>query len=354
MSGRSTLGLPLLILAGGCDPLGDAPLDGGVAVDGGDMLEGDGMVTPDAWVEPLRLNHMQVRGTVNSYHDSRTPPEGADTAYWHLPLDQQAAVQGIRQFDFDVYGNGHNLGVQHILSIGDRFTLCDRLLPCLDRIAAWSDANPDHPPLLILMGETWAPPPVDVDFYWHVDEIEDYLLVAFGRERMLSPADVRGEHPNLATAIAIDGWPTIDETRGKIIAVLNEHGEARTRYLERGGLDPEDRFLFQIGDPAEPSPDEVIFSFEGRTDDVPWMEAVDEATLPEIERLVRSGALVHAATNDPAMVPRLRAAGAHMIASRWPDDVLGQPDLLPSQCNPVTAPPDCLAERIERPSVAEE
>jgi hypothetical protein len=147
-----------------------------------------------------------------------------------------------------------------------------------------------------------------------------------------------------------DGWPTLDETRGKIVAVLNEHEEARAEYLEFGGLDPDDRFLFQIGDPADPSPDEVIFSFEGGTDEPPWLvEAVDESTLPEIERLVRSGALVHAATNDPAMVPRLRAAGAHMIASRWPDDVLGPPAAPPSLCNPVTAPPDCRSERVERP-----
>jgi hypothetical protein len=353
LSRRSMLGLLLVMLAGGCDPMDDLRLDGGVLIDGGDQGNGDSAVIEDGGFEPLRLNHMQVRGTVNSYHDSRVPPEGPELAYWHLPLDQQAAVQGIRQFDFDVYGNGISLGVQHIGGIGDRFTLCERLLPCLDGIAAWSDVNPDHPPLVILMGETWTWPDIDVQFYWHVDEIEEYLLAAFGRERMLSPSDVRGGHPDLATAIAAHGWPTIDEARGKIIAVLNEHNEARAEYLEYGGLDPADRFLFQIGDPAEPSPDEVIFSFEGNTDEPPWLEAVDEATLPEIERLVRSGALVHTATNDPAMAPRLRAAGAHMIASRWPDDILGPPGVPPSRCNPVTAPLGCRAERIEAP-VAEE
>lgn len=347
LSRRSMLWLPLVVLVCGCDEMSGASLDTGVDADGGE--ERDGMVI-DAMAEPLRMNHVQVRGTVNSYHDSRDPPEAPEFAYWHLPLDQQAAVQGIRQFDFDVYGNGHNLGVAAFASVGDALTLCDRLLPCLDGIAAYSDAHPDHPPLLILMGESRFPPTIDVEFYWHVDEIEDYLLVAFGRERMLAPADVRGAHPDLATAIAADGWPTLDETRGKIVAVLNEHEEARAEYLEFGGLDPDDRFLFQIGDPADPSPDEVIFSFEGTAHEQPWLvETVDESALPEIERLVRSGALVHAATNDPAMVPRLRAVGAHMIASRWPDDVLGPPAAPPSLCNPVTAPPDCRSERVERP-----
>lgn len=326
-----------LILVGaalsGCDEMGSYPVDAR-AGDAGFVPDGQ----LDVWVEPLRLNHIQVRGTVNSYIDS---PFDVDPQwdYSHLPLDEQAAVQGIRQFDFDLTGDGHALTVREAPATNG--TLCDAFFSCLEDLAAYSDAHPQHPPLVILLGETWFQPNDTPDpFFWHVDEIEDYLVRALGRDRMLSPDDVRGGHPDLSTAIEVDGWPTVDETRGKIIAVLNEHGEARARYLERGGLDPADRFMWQVGDPAEPSPDEVIFSFE----------AVEDAqTLAAIGALVRTGRLVHASTEAAAMVPRLQAAGAHMIATRRPDEVFGPPGERPSRCNPVTAPPDCQAERIEPP-----
>lgn len=326
-----------LLLAGvlcGCDEMNGIPVD---------AWAGDaGFDSGDAEVEPLRLNHIQVRGTVNSYIDS---PFDVDPRwdYSHLPIDEQAAVQGIRQFDFDLTGDGHALTV--LDEYGTVRTLCDAFVSCLEDLAAYSDAHPEHPPLVILIGETRHLPTADVDpFFWHIDEIEDYLVRVLGRQRMLAPADVRREHPDLSTAIEADGWPTIDMTRGKIIAVLNEHDEARAEYLEFGGLNPDDRFMWQVGDLAEPSPDEVIFSFEG---------VEGEEALAAIEGLVGAGRLVHASTEDPAMVPRLQAAGAHMIATRRPDEVFGPPEAPASRCNPVAAPPGCRPERIEPPLEAE-
>jgi len=300
---------------------------------------------PDAWVEPPRLDHMQVRGTVNSNHDFHPDNSNPVLRYRHGPLDLQGSAQDIRQFDFDLYGNGHSMNVLHYDAVDDAETICDRFSECLRGVAAFSDAHPDHVPLVLLIGETL--PLLEDDpnpFFWHVDEIEEYLSVVFGRERMLAPADVRGDHPDLATAIAADGWPAIDDVRGKIIAVLNERGAARAEYNEFGGIDPNDRFLWQIGDPDAESPDEVIFSFE----------RADEATLPTIARLVEDGRLVHASTNDPAMGPRLREAGVHMLASRWPHDVLGPLDPQPVRCNPARASDSCRPEWFERRAMVDD
>lgn len=327
--------LAVLLLHGalwGCDPMSGFPMER----DGGDA----GLpAAADAHVEPLRLDHVQVRGTVNSNHDFHPDTSSPMLRYRHGPLDLQGSEQDIRQFDFDVYGNGHAVWVLYYAAVDDAETVCNQLVDCLRDVAVFSDAHPDHVPLVLLIGETQNisdhnPNP----FFWHMDEIEESLLVAFGRERMLSPADVRGLYPDLATAIEREGWPPIDEVRGKIIAVINEHGAAREEYLSFGGMDPDDRFLWQIGDPDNEDPDEVIFSFE----------RADEATLPTITRLVLAGRLVHTSTNDSAMAPRLREAGVHMLASRWPIDVMGPLDAHPVRCNPVRAPMDCRPERIEQ------
>lgn len=340
----------------GCDETHGILSDGGF-VDGSADGMADGMsgaemgeadaepdAEADAWVEPLRINHIQVRGTDNSYHDYPDRWENPEETYRHLPFPEQLAVQGIRQFDFDVWGNGQDVWVNDRPAPPMTFAFCDYLVECMGEIAAGIANDPDHLPIMILVGETrlwdWMDDPTP--FFWHVDEIEKAFVRAFGRDRMLSPADVRGHHPDLETAIAIDGWPTLAEARGKIIAVLNEHGAGRAEYLEFGGIDPADRFLFHIADRDALAPDEMIVSFP----------QASEGDLAEIERLSSGGRLVHATTEDPAMVPRLRAAGAHMVASRRPDEVLGVMVGDPSLCNPLTAPADCSPARIEPPAVA--
>ena len=60
----------------------------------------------------LRVNELQAVGTHNSYH-LRT--EGVDRPEWdydHLPLDQQADAQGVRQFELDPEGQATKLDVQ--------------------------------------------------------------------------------------------------------------------------------------------------------------------------------------------------------------------------------------------------
>ena len=328
----------------GCDEMSDFPADAvadGGAGDFGDVDAVGGDAEVDAWVEPLRVNHMQVRGTVKSYfRDDEVRATDPPIDYGYPPLDEQAARMGIRQFDFDLWGNGFALAVGEFGGETPEQIHCNRFNDCLDAVVAYSDAHPNHPPLVLLLGPTTRIPQAEPDrfpFFWHVDEIERYLVWRFGRQRMLSPADVRREYADLVTAIEQQGWPTLAESRGKIIAVLNDRGETRAEYLEFGGLDPADRFLFQVGDLAEPDANEVIFSFE----------AVGEADIDAIEQLVSAGRLVHTSTDDPAMVGRLRAAGAHMIASHWPDEVMGPPGETPTLCNPVTAPAHCEPARIE-------
>ena len=146
------------------------------------------------------------------------------------------------------------------------------------------------------------------------------------------------------------GWPTVDATRGKVMFVLNDRDLARAEYILRGGEDPEDRLLFQMGDPAwadDPhAGDEVIFTFEPALPEHPWIFETDPAHLGRIRELAAAGYLVHAISDDPEMIDQLRAAGAHFIGTRFPERFGPMPEAGPTVCNPITRP-DCDVATIE-------
>ena len=53
--------------------------------------------------EPLRINHIQMEGTHNSYHVEPIFSPTREYMYTHEDLDIQATDQGVRQFEIDVW-----------------------------------------------------------------------------------------------------------------------------------------------------------------------------------------------------------------------------------------------------------
>jgi len=51
---------------------------------------------------PLKINHIQVKGTHNSYHIKPFGPTARAYEYTHEPLDVQAGEFDVRQFELDV------------------------------------------------------------------------------------------------------------------------------------------------------------------------------------------------------------------------------------------------------------
>ena len=138
--------------------------------------------------DPLRINDMQVLGSHNSYH-LRPAPEAyaaiealsAELAesidYSHRSLTEQLESFGVRQFEIDVFadpggglyssraamplvGLSAESGLVELDEPGfkvlhtqdfDFETNCLTLQLCLGEIAVWSDANPDHLPIMIMI-----------------------------------------------------------------------------------------------------------------------------------------------------------------------------------------------------------
>lgn len=283
---------------------------------------------PDAAPDPapwLRLDHLQIRGTHNSYHRAPANPLLPEFAVDQPPLAVQLGAQGVRQIELDVHEAGDGVfAVYHVPGI-DEETTCPTLRACLAEVEGWSAAHPGHHALFVFIEPKTA-------LASQADALDRAILDVWPRERIISPADVRGDHPDLRTAIAVDGWPSVHASRGKALFFLFDDGAPRDRYLA-AQADP----LLFVRHPMSDAgaPDAVFFNHD----------VVD----PErFAALAADGAILRTRGDDAAARERALGSAAHII-SLDDADALELPDGTPSRCNPVTAPPDCRPERIEPP-----
>jgi|TARA_B100001971_G_C18199616_1_gene543714 hypothetical protein len=249
----------------------------------------------------LKLNEIQVIGSHNSYHIA--PSEGMlaligsfmqDLAtsidYTHLPLEEQFTTYGIRQIELDVYpdpegglfanrlgnaflGEPVASGIAALDSPGykilhfpdvDFETHYITFRDALRTVKQWSEANPLHLPILILVevkdegiGDLISilngftdPLPIDAAM---LDDLDEEIRDVLGEElqKVITPDYVRGERETLEEAVLEHGWPTLGELRGKVIFALDNGGEVRDLYVE-GYPSLAGRILFTDSEPGSP------------------------------------------------------------------------------------------------------
>ena len=229
---------------------------------------------PAAAAQPVvRLNDIQVVGSHNSYHVEPAGPEKALRAgsglidettleYSFAPLGWQLDREDVRQLELDLWadpaGGAYaaprlralaNLGpyaaamrrpgikVLHIQDYDYR-TTCLSLVACLREVRTWSDAHPGHVPIAILLElkDLPLPPqiPATVPLPWtsgRMAAIDREIRSVFPRDRIVEPDDVRGGRRTLQAAVLHDGWPSLDETRGKVLFLMDNAEPYRSRYL---------------------------------------------------------------------------------------------------------------------------
>jgi hypothetical protein len=228
----------------------------------------------------LRMNQIQVLGTHNSYHiqprDSILEAlanlgeaETADTLeYTALPLQEQFD-RGARQIELDVFADPEGglysmrralivvdedpvsglpeldepgLKVLHVQDL-DFETHCLTFKACLTTLKDWSDANPEHLPITVMIEakEEALDNPLAVTLGFTVpiefgpDEvagIDDEIRSVFPADQLITPDDVRAEHDTLEDAVLSGGWLTLAEARGRIMFVFLNTSAARDHYIE--------------------------------------------------------------------------------------------------------------------------
>ncbi len=237
-------------------------------------------------IENLKINEYQTLGSHNSYRKNTQPeivgfmnasadllPEGFDPAYWdysHESLEDQLNIYGLRSFELDVYrdpvgglfnnrvgntfvGLDPNSGEAKLLSPGlkilhfpdfDYHTHFFTFVDALEALQSWSNSNPNHLPVTILIEAKEDNPATmlpgfgltsTLDFSGSAtEEIENEINMVFASDQnhILKPDDVRGSNSSLRNAITTSGWPKLSSSRGKIMFVLMARNEVIDDYID--------------------------------------------------------------------------------------------------------------------------
>ncbi len=312
-------GVSLLLALAGCGPQGkafDYPLD-----------------------SELRLNHLQVKGSHNSYHVETPGNTVPDWHYTHAPLATQLDTQSVRALELDLAwqgGDEQRFEVYHVV-LADEMSTCRLFTDCLRGIKEWSDRFPGHQPIFVQMEAKMNFRAAEADLYFSTLERE--ITSVWPRERIMTPDDAKG------------GWPTLGALRGKIFFAFDETGEVRRLYTH-GDHDLDGRLLFVDSRPGDPFAAVAIIN-----------DPITSAA--EIAAAVRAGLWVRtradenpgtAASGDTSRREAAIASGAHVVTTDFPAPMNGLPYVvdipggMPSRCNPLIAPPSCNALAIENPA----
>ncbi|MEZ5138725.1 MAG: Ca2+-dependent phosphoinositide-specific phospholipase C [Acidimicrobiales bacterium] len=247
--------------------------------------------------------------------------------------------------------------VLHIQDVDYRST-CLTFVACLQQIEGWSDANPSHLPIAVLV-ELKDDPLSFGDFTFTtpepwtaagMDELDDDIRSVMGPDDLITPDDVRGGHPTLEDAVLTDGWPTLGESRGKVLFMMDNGGGYRSAYLA-GHPSLEGRILFTNANPGD-----ADAAFVKRND--PF-----DASIPDLVQagyLVRTRAdadTVEAREEDTGPRDAALASGAQFVSTDYPvpgiavgfttSYVAEIPGGTVARCNPLIGPETCVDAELD-------
>lgn len=287
--------------------------------------------------DSLKLNQIQVIASHNSYHlktndsifnwmtrandlgllPSQYDPKGID--YTHLPVEQQMSDYQVRGLEIDFYNDplGGNFYYRQGMSmVGlDNDSRVDILkepgfkvvhIPDFDfntnyftfkqaltAVYNWSVSHPNHIPIFInietkeeTVGDAVSLPdlthaiPFDADA---CDKIDLEIKSIFGDalNKVITPDKVRGSYSTLEAAALAGNWPTLADSRNKVVFIMQ--GPAESLY-KAGHPSLQGRAMFVYSDPGTPEAAFVIMN--------------NSAQVTQIQQRVAQGYIVRTRADD--------------------------------------------------------
>ena len=350
--------------------------------------------------DDVRLNEIQVIGSHNSYKILPTQEEqdlirgvigdGYNLMeYEHAPLPEQFGDQAVRQIELDVWvddagglfsqpllrtatGLGpyrpelmDNPGIKafHVQDV-DYVSTCPTFKMCLQHVKSWSDANRGHVPIAILV-ELKDEPLVVSGFSFTepepwtaaaMDALDAEIRSVFPDHQTIVPDDVRGSASTLREAVLTTGWPTLGESRGKVMFMMDNGGGYRTRYLA-GHPSLQGRVLFTNANPGD---DDAAFIKRNNAHDPSIPGLVADGF---VVRTRADGDTVEARAEDTTLRDAALASGAQWVSTDYPVPGMAVgfessyyaaiPGGVVARCNPVNAPESCVDRGLDLVGVAD-
>jgi hypothetical protein len=297
----------------------------------------------------LRLNHIQTKGTHNSYHVETEGNIVPAWAYSHVKLADQLSQQGVRSLELDVHystaAGEFRVFHEHV----DEATTCPTFVACLEEIKGWSDAHPAHHALFVQIEPKDVFGTIEPALFF--EKLEAEILKVWPKERIITPAAVQGSSPSLAQAVAERGFPTLGEGRGKILFAMDNRTEFRDEYTHHGA-DLDGRLIFVDSRLGEPFGAVAILNDPG-----PDAEAIKASLAAGFLVRTRADAdSVEPLAGDTSRREAALASGAQIVSTDYPAATptvpytVDIPGGTPSRCDPVNAPAMCTSEAVEDPA----
>jgi hypothetical protein len=192
----------------------------------------------------LKLNEIQLMATHNSYKKLGSgiakvlvglvdSVEEADAMkYANNDLTDQLN-NGVRSFELDLRFRKGEFEVTHVPLVDNSSTV-PKFNLALEEILLWSDHNPGHIPIIVLLElkDDWMmlDPALSDITEVELSLLDQTITQAFG-EKLFSPGDIIGSYDTLNQAISEKGWPLLNDLLGKVIFILHP-GKHTMPYVE--------------------------------------------------------------------------------------------------------------------------
>lgn len=197
----------------------------------------------EALASGVKFNEMAFIGTHNSYQTPSVASVqtffgildkitfglavGEDSGKLNSPKLTEQLNCGIRNLEIDIEAtydeNGYSFNCFHVPML-DMTTNSYDLSLALKEIKMWSDYNPEHLPVTVIIEPKKAFAPMENMEYFSMDSVKalDVLLRDTFGDTLFTPADMLKDYENFAELRKADGWAEVSSMLGKVVVLLHE------------------------------------------------------------------------------------------------------------------------------------
>lgn len=206
----------------------------------------------EAVASGVKFNEVAFIGTHNSYKSGATEQykklyQSIDVLTFGLVSEVTATFEadtltqqlelGVRNLEIDietvVKGDEISFAVSHMPYL-DNVSSCYDLAGALEEIALWSQNNPGHLPVTVIIEPKRALLPVDGMKFFNLEyanALDDLVRDVLGSD-LLTPAEMMGAYSSFKEMRENDGWLSLGDTMGKVMVLLHDCS-ATTNFIKQ-------------------------------------------------------------------------------------------------------------------------